>query len=59
MRFESLFDLEEDLDHLLKTGDEGASACWGALVLDNYSDSDDDLESFSGSHLVLTITTTP
>jgi hypothetical protein len=28
-------------------------------VLDEYSDSDDDPESFSGSHLVLTITSMP
>jgi hypothetical protein len=30
MRFESLSDLEEDLDHLLKVGDEGATTCRGA-----------------------------
>jgi hypothetical protein len=29
MRFVSLSDLEEDLDHLLKIRDEGATACWG------------------------------
>jgi hypothetical protein len=27
---QSLSDLEEDLDHLLKLGDEGATACRGA-----------------------------
>jgi hypothetical protein len=31
MRFESLSDLEEDLDRLLKIGDEGATACRGGL----------------------------
>jgi hypothetical protein len=46
MRFDSLSDLEEDLDHLFKIGDEGATACWGAPV-------------FLGSHLGLTINTTP
>jgi hypothetical protein len=59
MRFESLSDLEEDLDRLLKIGDEGATACRGAPILDNYSDSDDNPESFLGSHLGLAVTTTP
>jgi hypothetical protein len=59
MRFESLSDLEEDSDHLLKIGDEGATACRGGTIFHNYSDSDDNPESFSGSHLGLTITTTP
>jgi hypothetical protein len=27
----SLSDLEEDLDRLLKIGDEGATTCWGPL----------------------------
>jgi hypothetical protein len=40
--FESLSDLEEDLDRLLKLGDEGATACQGGPVFDNYSDLDDD-----------------
>jgi hypothetical protein len=35
----SLFDLEKDLDLLLKLKDVGATACWGAPVFDNYSDS--------------------
>jgi hypothetical protein len=39
-RSESLSDLEEDLDRLLKLGDEGATAYWGG-VFDNYSDSDE------------------
>jgi hypothetical protein len=51
--------LEEDLDSLLKILDEGATACRGSPIFDNYSDLDDDPESFSGSHLGLTITTTP
>jgi hypothetical protein len=59
MRFESLFDLEEDLDHLLKVGDEGATACQGPPIFDNYSNSDNNPESFLGSHLGLTITTMP
>jgi hypothetical protein len=37
----SLSDLEKDLDHLLKLEEEGATACWGASIFDNYSDSDD------------------
>jgi hypothetical protein len=40
-RFESLSDLEEDLDRLLNLEDEGATACRGASIFDNYSDSDD------------------
>jgi hypothetical protein len=41
-RSESLSDLEEDLDHLLKLGDEGATACrGGGGIFDNYSDSDE------------------
>jgi hypothetical protein len=94
----SLSDLEEDLNHLLKLKDEGATACRGPPVFDNYSDSneeyssisttpssqsrggledegatacreapvldnhsqpDDHPKSFSGSHLGLTITSTP
>jgi hypothetical protein len=54
----SLSDLEEDLDRLLKIGDEGATACRGPLFSNNYSDSDDNPESFKGSHLSLTITST-
>jgi hypothetical protein len=30
MQFEPLSDLEEDLDRLLKIGDEGATTCRGA-----------------------------
>jgi hypothetical protein len=59
MRFKSLSDLEEDLDHLLKIVDEGATACRGAPIFDNYLDSNDNPESFLGSHMGLTITTTP
>jgi hypothetical protein len=51
-RSESLSDLEEDLDRLLKLGDERATACLEAPVFDNNSDLDDNPESFSGSHLV-------
>jgi hypothetical protein len=51
--------LEEDLDSLLKLGDKGAIAYWEAPIFDNYLDSDDDLESFSGSNLGLTIMSTP
>jgi hypothetical protein len=51
--------LEEDLNHLLKLGDEGATACPETPVFDNHSDSDDNPESFSGSHLGLTIMSTP
>jgi hypothetical protein len=36
-----------------------ATACRGVPVFDNYSDSDNDPDSFSGSHLGLTITTMP
>jgi hypothetical protein len=57
-RFESLSNLE-DLDLPLKLGDEGATAYRGASIFDNYSDSDDDPEFFSGSHLDLTIMSTP
>jgi hypothetical protein len=56
-RFESLSDLEEDLDCLLKLGDVGATACWEAPVFDNYLDSNDDPKSFSGSHLGLGLAT--
>jgi hypothetical protein len=51
--------LEEDLDRLLKLGDEGDTACREAPIFDNYSDSDDDPESFSGSHLGLITTSMP
>jgi hypothetical protein len=37
----SLSDLEEDLDHHLKIGHEGATACWGGPIFDNYSDSNE------------------
>jgi hypothetical protein len=94
---ESLSDLEEDIDRLLKLEDVGATACRGAPIVNNYSDSneeysltsttpsssrggledegattcqeapvldnhsqlDDHTESFSGSHLGLTITSMP
>jgi hypothetical protein len=59
MRFESLSDLEEDLDRLLKIGEGGATACREAPIFDKYSDSDDDSEPLSSSHLGLTITSTP
>jgi hypothetical protein len=58
MQFRSLSDLEEDLDRLLKIGEEGATACREAPVFDKYSDSDDNPESLSASHMGLNITTT-
>jgi hypothetical protein len=36
--------LEEDLDRLLKSRDEGATACWGAPVFDNCSDSNEEYQ---------------
>jgi hypothetical protein len=39
-RYEPLSDLEEDLDCLLKLGDERATACRGNPIFDNYSNSD-------------------
>jgi hypothetical protein len=45
-RLHALFNLEEDLDRLLKLGDEGATACQGGPIFDNYSDLADDPESF-------------
>jgi hypothetical protein len=59
MRFESLSTLEKDLDRLLKIGDEDATARWEAPIFDKSSDSDDDSEPYTGSHLGLTITSTP
>jgi hypothetical protein len=59
MQSEFLSALEEDLDDLLKIGEEGATACQEAHVFDNYPDSDDDPKSFSSCHLGLTITSTP
>jgi hypothetical protein len=37
----SLFDLEEDLDRLLKIGDKRATAYRGGPIFDNYSNSDE------------------
>jgi hypothetical protein len=48
MQFESLSYLEEDLDNLLKIGEEGATAYWEAPVFDKYPDSDDYSKPFSG-----------
>jgi hypothetical protein len=59
VQFESLSDLEEDLDHLLKIGEGGATACREGLSSTSIRNSDDDFEPFSGSHLGLTITSTP
>jgi hypothetical protein len=39
--------------------EEGATTCRGGPALDNHSQSDDDPESFLGSHLGLTITSMP
>jgi hypothetical protein len=39
---ESLYNLEEDLDHLLKIRDGGATNGWGAPIFDNYSDSNEE-----------------
>jgi hypothetical protein len=59
MRFKSLSDLEEDLDRLLKIKEGGATTCPEAPIFDKYSDSDDESEPFLGSHLGLTVTSTP
>jgi len=40
-------------------GQEDAMASREAPIFDNYSDSDDEAESFSGNYLGLTITSTP
>jgi hypothetical protein len=55
MQFESLSDLE-DLDRLLKIGEERAIASREAPVFVKYSDSDDNFEPFLDCHLGLTIT---
>jgi hypothetical protein len=39
---ESLSDLKEDLDRLLKLEDTGATACWVGGGFDNYSDSNEE-----------------
>jgi hypothetical protein len=54
MRSEFLSALEEDLDRLLKIGEDEATACWGAPILD-----DSDAEPFMGGHQGLMITLTP
>jgi hypothetical protein len=41
-QFKSRSDLEEDLDRLLKIGDEGATTCRGHSIFDNDSDSDEE-----------------
>jgi hypothetical protein len=46
-RSESLSDLQEDLDHLLKLGDEGAITYRGGPVSDNYSGSEKKYSSTS------------
>jgi hypothetical protein len=51
--------LEENLDNLLKIGEEGATVCREAPIFDKYPDPDDDSRLFSGRHLGLTITSTP
>jgi hypothetical protein len=38
--------LEEDLDLLLKLKDVGATTCRGAPVIDNYSDSNEEYDTF-------------
>jgi hypothetical protein len=43
----SLSHLEEDLDRFLKLKDEGATACRGAPIFDNYSDSNEESSSIS------------
>jgi hypothetical protein len=53
MQFESLSDLEEDLDHLHKIGEEGATASWEAPIFDKYSDLNDDSKPFSGCRVVI------
>jgi hypothetical protein len=59
MRVEPLSALEEDLDRLLKIGEGEATACREAPLFDKYSNSDGDPEPSTGSHLGLTITSTP
>jgi hypothetical protein len=59
LRIEPLSSLEKDLDRLLKIGEGEATACWEAPIFDIYSHLDDDSEPFSGSHLGLTIASTP
>jgi hypothetical protein len=43
----SLFDLEEDMDLLLKLKDVGATACRGAPIFNNYLDSNEEYSSLS------------
>jgi hypothetical protein len=50
--------LKEDLDNLLKIGEERATVCQEAPIFDKFLDSDDDSKPFSGCHLGLTITST-
>jgi hypothetical protein len=51
--------LQKDLYHLVKIGEEDATACREAPIFDKYKDLDDDPEPSTGSHLGLTITSTP
>jgi hypothetical protein len=53
MRFESLSDLEEDLDCLLKIEEGEATARRGAPVFDNFSDFDNNAMPLLGSHHAL------
>jgi hypothetical protein len=45
MQSKSLSNLEEDLDRLLRIRHEGATACRGALIFDNYSNSNEECPS--------------
>jgi hypothetical protein len=49
----SLSALEEDLDLLLQLGEGEATACQGAPVFDDYSDSDDHIMPSLGRHQAL------
>jgi hypothetical protein len=59
MQFKTLLTLVEDLDRLLKIGDEDATAYREAPIFNKYTDLDGDSEPSMGSHLGLTITSTP
>jgi hypothetical protein len=49
----SLSVLEEDLDLLLQLGEGEATACQGAPVFDDYSDSNDHISALLGGHQTL------
>jgi hypothetical protein len=60
MRFESLSALDEDLDRLLKIGEEEATACREAPIFDDYDlDIDGGADPFMGGLQGLMITSMP